>query len=285
MRNHGMPIKTRFFLAALGGLILGGCMSLMERGGRLLDGSARAEKTLEHYRGGEKNGTELRRIRQKGGEEYIAISQAAMPTLLLKGSIPDPAGGFSLTALSFLCSSPSGWNEFTMAVSGRGVFQYDGNLGTLRVETPIELLAVTGGKIRHNDRRLGGAEALSALDGRYERIRALSEWMAVQPDVPRFQDQRGFESYWKPILLPELVSAKKRPKTWTAKNARWVRAEDIRWNGTYTEGLFPEELRILRDSGSLLRDWEEAAGWIYLVYAWDRIIEPLGNEIPLNKIK
>jgi hypothetical protein len=279
------PIKIRVFSAVIGAcLVLGGCTTLAEKAGQVLDGSAFREKTGERYRTGGKGGIEVRRMRRKEGGEYLAVSLDRMPALRLKGSIPDPGGGFTLTALSFLCSSPSGWNEFTMDISGRGVFQTDGSRGTLRIEAPIEFLAVAEGKIRLNDRRIGGAEALSALASRDERIRALTGWMRTQP-APRFQDQRGFEAYWKPILLPELVSAKKRPKTFTGENARWVRAEDVRWNGTYTEGLFPEELGKLRDSGALLRDWEEAAAWIYLVYAWDHIVEPLRDEVPLNKIK
>ncbi|MDR2110387.1 MAG: hypothetical protein LBP32_03680 [Spirochaetaceae bacterium] len=268
-----------------GGCFLTGCTTLVEKGGRLLDGSAFAERTVEVYRSGGKSGVELRRIQKKAGGEFIAISLDAMPALRLEGSIPGPGGGFNLTALYFLHGGVLGWNEFTMDISGSGVFMPRENGASLKLDIPVEILGLSRGKIRHQDRRISGDEALSALEGRYERIGALTEWMLGRSGAPAFADQKTFEAYWKPILLPEMTVPGKRPKTWTRENARWVRAEDVRWNQTYTEELFPAELWALRNSGALLRDWEEAAGWIYLSYEWERMTMSLNNEISLLKIK
>jgi hypothetical protein len=265
--------------------LIGGCTSLVEKGGQVLDGSAFAEKTLEIYRAGEKTGTEVRRIRKKDGAEFIAIFADTMPNLRLNGSAPEAEGGFYLSSLYFLCSALSGWNEFTMELSGGGSFKTDGTRATLKLDTPIETLNITEGKIRRGDTRIGGGEAVNVLRNRQERILALTEWMHSLPGAPNFTDQKTFEDYWKPILLPELTSPKKRPSSWTRENALWVRAEDIRWNTTYTRELFPPELGTVRDSGTLLRDWEEASGWIYCIYEWDRIVRSLSGGINLIKVK
>jgi hypothetical protein len=76
----------------------------------------------------------------------------------------------------------------------------------------------------------------------------------------------------------------KKPGGWRQENDRFVRADSINWNRSYTERAFPEELWEYRNSGALLRDWEEAAAWIYVEYAWDSIIASF-NEIKLEKIK
>jgi hypothetical protein len=35
----------------------------------------------------------------------------------------------------------------------------------------------------------------------------------------------------------------------------------------------------------MLRDWEEALGWIYFQFRWEDIMESLGSEIMLGKTK
>jgi hypothetical protein len=81
------------------------------------------------------------------------------------------------------------------------------------------------------------------------------------------------------------VSKKKRPPEWKEENALWVRAEDVNWNAAYTESLLPEDLRILRDSGSLLRDWEEAFDWICFEYAWKNTGGYLSGEITMKRVR
>jgi hypothetical protein len=109
--------------------------------------------------------------------------------------------------------------------------------------------------------------------------------MHGREDAPAGLDRKGFENYWKPVLLPELVSKKKRPPEWQAENVQWIKAEDVNWNSAYTEQVFPEHLRAVRNSGTLLRDWEEAFEWIYLEYEWERISALLSPEINMQRIK
>jgi hypothetical protein len=178
-----------------------------------------------------------------------------------------------------------GWNEFPRGLSGGGLLRVEGDRAILRLEGAVDPLDITGGKIRQKDTRLAGEQAIQALRNREDRITALTQWMHAQERVPAFTGQREFEKYWKPILLPELVSRRKRPETWNETGAVWARAEDVRWNLSYTEKLFSGELQKVRNSGTLLRDWDEAASWIYLEYEWDKIISLLGEEIQFIKVK
>jgi hypothetical protein len=210
----------------------------------------------------------------------------ALPTLRLLGSEPDAEGNFSLISLEFLCPNLSGWNEFSWELSGSGTFR-DGEEAFLRLDGEAELLDLASGKIRRDSARITGEQAAAALRNRQERINALVEWMKARQegDVGPFANQDEFEAYWKPVLFPELARAKSRPPEWTLEGAVWVRGEDVRWNTAYTEAVFPEQLRQVRNSGTMLRDWEEAAAWVYLQYEWDRILKSLTDEIRLVKIK
>jgi hypothetical protein len=288
------PMMSAFLFFLLGGA---GCSTIMQKTGELLDGSAFEEKISAAYEAGE--GIRFEQINRKNGEEFIAIRLEALPTLRLIGTVPDAEGHFSLSSLEFLCPNLKGWNEFSQELIGSGSFRSGGAERILRLTEPPEALDISGGKIRKGSARITGDQALTALRNRQERISVLAEWMKALPEPTARQakelafrrgraqgvDQKDFEERWKPILFPEIVAAKKRPQNWTTEGVVWVRGEDVRWNTVYTGALFPEELQPVRNSGTLLRDWEEAAGWIYLQYEWDRIMESLENEIRLIKIK
>jgi hypothetical protein len=276
-----------------GGLIWGGCASLVSRAvektGQVLDGSAFAEKTAARYRTRIEEGAavnmEVREIVSKSGEPSLVISLKDFPALRFRGSAPAGNGGFYFTRLDYLGGNYSGWNAFTLDLSGAGTFVTSQGAAVLSFSAPPEPVQISSGKIRRNETRIAGDEALGLLRNRYERILALTEWMRNREGAPPYYSPASFDAYWRPILLPETVSKKKRPAGWTAENARWVRAEDVKWNAAYTESLLPEELRILRDSGSLLRDWEEAFEWICFEYAWERIGGYLSGEITMKRIK
>ncbi|MDR2746183.1 MAG: hypothetical protein LBB77_01950 [Treponema sp.] len=261
-----------FFLAAF----LSGCLSLTEGAGRLLEG--KLNHTVRRYRSPKTvPGGRGYQVLEKAGKDGagLDIRIEALPFVTLKASIPEQNGSFYLKSLDYLAGNPSGWVEFSLILFGEGAFiPGDGGAFTLRLKPPTEAALISGGKIRREGTLLSGEEALRALNNRYERIQALAEWMR-QGDAPA-GSLEDFESYWKPLLLPELVPRKKRPPLYgVGDDARWVTAEQVRWNAAYTEKILPEELRSLRDSGTLKRDWEESREWIFLIYAWDRIFNTL----------
>jgi hypothetical protein len=288
--NHIRPA----LLATVILLLANSCSSLswlIERGGRVLDGSAFAEKTLNTYRADSPEsaaGAELKRIQRKDGSEYITITVPGQPNLRFNGSVPDNRGRFSLDSLYFLSPNLTGWNEFTLELSGSGVMIPAGTGFLLTMPKEIESLDIAEGKIRRNNSRITGAQALTALRNRQERIIALTEWMHEQEGETSFATQKEFEDHWKRILFPELAAAKDRPAGWDAPGAegeKWVWSDEIRWNRNYTERVFPEELWPVRDSGTLLRDWEETLPWVYFQFEWNTIIETLSGEVHLAWVK
>ena len=100
----------------------------------------------------------------------------------------------------------------------------------------------------------------------------------VLQEAPKAQSLGEFNNYWKPLLFPEMVSKKRKPDEFIQDGDEFKKAEDIRWNTGYTKRILPEELWPIRDSGTLLRDWEEALSWIYLEYEWENIMELLSKK-------
>jgi hypothetical protein len=268
-------------------LVLSGCVSLMEKTGRVLDGSAFAEKTVAVYRTAKtaETGMEIRELRSKAGERSVGITLSQFPSMTLRGSAPGKDGGFALTSLEYLAGSAAGWNEYALDISGSGTLELGETGAVVRITDAPRTAEITRGKIHRYDTRITGDEALTSLRNRRDRLIALAEWMNAREDAPKGSGRKEFEKYWKPILLPEMTGGGKRPPDWRRETDQWVWAEDIRWNSGYTERIFPEELQTVRNSGTLLRDWEEALGWIYLAYEWERIGALLSRETTLQRIK
>jgi hypothetical protein len=256
-------------------------MGWVEAGGRVLEGSAFAEKTLALYQN--EAGIAVQVVQEKNGKQSLLITTDAFPTVTVRATEPTPEGRFYLSSLSFLCSSSSGWNEWTMELSGSGMFR-----GQYVIALHISSLApldITEGKILYNTKRLRDEEAIRSLRSRRDRIHTLVQWMHEQPDQPVYANQQEFESYWRPLLLPELYTAKHRPPSWSGEHAVFEQAEDINWNTNYTQAVFPQDIGTVRNSGTLLRDWEEAAGWIYFQYRWDDLVQVLTKEYNVTKLK
>ncbi|MDR1249251.1 MAG: hypothetical protein LBK63_08120 [Treponema sp.] len=297
---RGKRAAALFFLGCAGGALLHtGCVSLAEAGGRVLDGSAFAEQTLAVYREEPKRGTRVDRLKDRAGQERMVISIDPVPNLRIRCSPPDAEGNFWASSLDFLSLNFSGWNEFSLELSGGGSFVESvspdgGQRAILQLREPLETLDIKEGKIRRGSARLSGAPALTALRNRRERILVLAQWMEEQSGHSGFSDPADpmgpaeFEAHWKPLLFPELFKPKDRPAAWARADTgagEWVLGEDIRWSAAYTEALFPEELWPVRNSGTLLRDWEEAAAWIRLEFEWHTIVAFLSGKIGLVKIK
>jgi len=281
--NRSMIPGKLFLIPLFSVLILfifTGCLSVAEKAGQVLDGSAFAEKRTALYRA---PGMELWEMRNKAGGRSFIITMSKYPTMRFRASEPDESGDFNLVSLDYLGGSAQGWNEFKLELSGEGRLVLDGATATISVQNEIEPIHINFARIKRYDTRLSGNEALSLLRNRHERIKAITEWMNLNETAPKDTNIKKFEEYWKPVLFPELVSKKKRPPDWQRENDQWGRAESIRWNKSYTERLFPEELREIRNSGTMLRDWEEALDWLYNEYEWSGIKETLSQETVLTK--
>jgi len=271
-------------------LLFCGCISVMEKAGRTIDGSASSEKKVSVYRAYKKKGAAedmaVTVIKNKTSEKSVIITIDKYPMMRLRGSMPDENGVFSLNSLEYLSGSVHGWNEYSMEIMGTGSLSFTETC-VLEINGEIEQIQISSGRIQRYDTRLTGAAALTSLRNRNERIIATTSWMAAfdAPERQKIKDIKGFETFWKPILFPELVTKKKRPDGWLIEGDIFVKNEDIRWNTGYTGRIFLEDLNPVRNSGTMLRDWEETLSWIYLSYEWENIKDILSRKIVLQSVK
>jgi len=257
------------------------CVSMVERTGRVLDGSAFAERVQAIYAAGDD--LEIRKMRSREGEYSLLILPSRFPSVQIRTSAPAADGGILLVSLDYLGGNEHGWNEFRLDLFGSGSFiQFDETGGgTFSLAQGFEPVQISFGRIRRYDTRITGHDALTYLRNRHERVLALTEWMHERGGA-YYGD---FERHWGPILFPELARNRDRPQGWLQEGDVRVRAENVSWNTGYTERVFPELLWNVRNSGTLLRDWEEALEWIHLKYEWDGLVELLTRETALVRVR
>jgi hypothetical protein len=252
--------------------------NIVESGGALLDSGASPFVVTKkrHFKG---VGSVLTvRLTTRNDKRLLQITDDSMPMVQFYATETDSQGSFALTGMRFLAGNYGGWNEFFCEASGAGLMRSS----SFEIADPVQVGAMTRGAIQRDAARMSGDAALENLKNRQERIAAVTEWMKEQPAMV-FKNLAAFEAYWQPKLLPEVVKAKLRPDLYITINENstkddYVFAEDVRFNRAYTAAYFPEALRPLRDSGALLRDWEEAAAWFYLDYSWDNFLQSLYQE-------
>ena len=265
------------------------CLSLMEETGQILDGSAFLEKTITVFKSDSQDEIEITVAENKGKEKSVIISIKKYPMLKLRGSFPESNGFFQFTSLEYLAGSTFGWNEFSLQILGTGRLYLNDlenqQLTSLEIIEEIEFAGITSARIHRYDTRITGEQALASLRGRYDRITAFVEWMLSLDYGIKNQSVNEFEKHWKPFLFPEMVNKKNKPYNWRHESDVFLRAEDINWNTGYTERLFLQELYDIRNSGTLLRDWEEALNWIYMFYEWDNIVNILSSKIILIRAR
>ena len=286
--------NLKYLLLCFTATAFAGCVSVMETAGRALDGSAFEEKRIAHYmvekRAGERINAEVAIVENKSGIRSSIITLNDYPMMKLRGTVPNENGDFNLTSLEYLAGNIHGWNEFTLDLAGNGKLLIEslphvGETALLSINKELESAQISAGRIHRYDTRIVGSEAVTGLRNRYERIVSTAGWMAGFDDTPSIQSINQFEKYWKSKLFPEIIPKKNRPSGWMQEGDEFINAEDINWNTGYTKRLLPEELWPVRDSGTLLRDWEEALAWIYLEYEWENIKNILSNNIILREKK
>ncbi|MCL2276279.1 MAG: hypothetical protein FWC21_00130 [Treponema sp.] len=280
-------IKIKYFTQVLLILFFCGCVGFVETAGQVIDGSAFSGKVISRYRSYTKYNAPfdiiIEIIENMNKEKSLLITIEQFPMIKLRGSFPENDGAFFFTSLEYLAGNAHGFNEYTAELYGSGQLVLK-EISTIEIFEPVFQVRITDARIHRYDTRITGSDAVNAMINRHDRVMSLTEWMRARTGI-NWRTIKNFESYWKPVLFPEMTANSKRPKDWRQNGDVFQNAQDINWNINYTERVFPAELTPVRNSGTLLRDFEEALPLIYLEYEWNNIINLLSKKIILYKIK
>jgi len=178
----------------------------------------------------------------------------------------------TLTRLEWFNNWPNGWTQATFLLDGAGVLRESGGGWTLKMDRSPSLDVPESATIRYFDTYVRDAKGLAEFSHRWQRIQAVcgdlpANWPPLGPN------HKALEQY----LFPEIYGYDIE----TSRGQSLVPVVGIEWDTQYTQGHFSEKLRVLRNSGTLYRDYQESSGLWYLQIAWSRVWEP-GKETPVG---
>ena len=227
------------------------------------------------------------------------IRSSLIPALTLVGDlVPGERGQTEiyLTTIELFANWANGWTEGRYEASGRlsliatnafdpGVESSSGRLMApgryvLRVEDPPKLWGVVAGEIRYYDSYYRGDDGVAKVRARVDRLQALAEFLREQPDSPEFYrhmrrgspEHPSFREDSLPRLFPEPAGEE------LPEGPREI-GSDIAWSVDYTEKNFPEQLRPLRNSGTMFRDYEEALELFYSFYNLEHVTTAMDGAV------
>jgi hypothetical protein len=229
-------------------------------------------------------------------KQWLRLESDRMPGLKLYAPVSGTASSdrfdtarfdADFSSAVFFCSHDDGWAWFDMPVSGRVTVEKTNKGLLLKSESGIERLPAHKARLRAGSKVMSGERALDALRNRQERIAALSDFMHGKKETAENPSWSEFKSFWQAYLFPETVSEKNRGEEWKKLPAKtkFSRAEEYSWSKEYTDAEFPENMRELRQTGALWRDWLEAGPWIYAEYNWAAFNRALGRGVSIEGIK
>ena len=247
----------------------------------LLAGCAGGAKPLEVFTGQETPQAHEVAIEidpQRDGVSKIRLSCVELPGAVCDGeAIADGEGWrIDLDTLDWFNNWPNGWTHASFRLDGRAALQRTEAGGMLAMIKAPELDMVESASIRYFDTYVRGEAGLREFSPRWDRIKAVASDLSTRvPDAPPFRDPDSLRKY----LFPEVYGYETRPDPAHAK----VTAEGTVWNTDYTKAHFTEPLRMLRDNGTLLRDYKESPGLWLLALEWPDFWECAGQAIVLQK--
>ncbi len=212
------------------------------------------------------------------GVSKIRLSCAEIPGAVFGGgAITDGEGWrIDMDTLDWFNNWPNGWTHASFRLDGKAALQRTAAGWTLAIIKAPELDIVESASIRYFDTYVRGEAALREFSHRWDRIQAAANDISTSvTDAPPSRDPDSLRKY----LFPEVYGYEARPDPAHAK----VAAEGIVWNTDYTKAHFTETLRMLRDSGTLLRDYKESPGLWLLALEWNSFWESAGQAIILQK--
>jgi hypothetical protein len=166
----------------------------------------------------------------------------------------------AFTSLDWFNNWTNGWTEATFLLEGEASLGKNGTTWTLTITKQPEIIQPSKAEVRYFDQFLNPEQGLAQITRRWDRIRAVAEFLHTKFDSDLFADFNQVRKF----CFPEIYGYATAPKP----NFQVRYAESINWNVDYTKENFSEQLHDIRNSGTMFRDWEESPSLWVFAYTW-----------------
>lgn len=230
-------------------------------------------------------------FKKYNNQSWFEFSSNLIEPSVLKGSYTiDESGDIEcfVSSLYFLTNWSNGWTEAEVEAFGQLSFKKDSS-NSYRCSSleGIELGEIKKGSIKFFDNYYFEDRARRSIKNKLDRINSMNNFVRDKIKIDYFVtlNKIGTDSYKKAtyeLFFPEftLNSPYNNPayKVKSLKDETEL-SETILWNKNYTREVFPENLQTVRDSGSLLRDYEESSELFFMDYNMDYYIKHILPEL------
>ena len=169
-----------------------------------------------------------------------------------------------------------GWTEADIATTGKlAASEREGGWKLSSLE-PVVAEYSEQARIRFQDTRIAGDSGTAVFDRRMNRIRAAAQFLNDKfrgksfPEFARGGDKSAFSLAAGKTLFPEIFGYPEGTAESPESAETRQRGEGILWDTGYSASEIPENLREVRDTGTLYRDWEESSLLFYYIYELER---------------
>lgn len=189
------------------------------------------------------------------GVSPVRLSGGVLGGGVITGEAQPEGSGWrlSLRRLDWFNNWANGWTQASFLFDASVLAQPAGGGWTMTATAAPQLDAVDSASIRYFDTYVRGDKGQLEFTRRWNRIEAVCA--GLKP-----MDLRALERF----LFPELYGYGTPP----APGHGRVTVQGFEWDTDYTKAHFAEPLRVLRDSGTLLRDYKESPGLWLLALQW-----------------
>jgi len=254
-KNKTIHLITKICLLFILLSMLSGCVSniqvIRSRENFQIVSSAQMIRSRENYqingRGktiAKKPLTEVIIENYKDGTTRIFLTSPIIKSAALIGDMSkDESGDYHLyiDRIDFLDNWPNGWTSGSSEASGEILFDTSGDYLTAHIVESFQLWEQTKGEIRYFDDYYRGDKGFEKVKNRMNRIHHIV-------------------TYLKEQQLPDYFGHKWRKTAYGAPFTKSVKSI------LFKNDNLPEHLQPLLKSGTLMRDFEEAAGLIIMEY-------------------
>lgn len=172
-----------------------------------------------------------------------------------------------------------GYTKATFSMIGTLKFIQNGGIGFLSVVDNLSIEHVTEGKLNYRGVNLYGDQAVDQIQRRWDRIFTTVQFLDERLNSESFDQRKllknrqkgeitSFEDAMVRVLFPEVfeyIDSNEMGST------NYIRGEGIFWDIDYSDNNIPDNLREIRNSGTLYRDYEESPEMFYLAYIWNSL--------------
>ncbi|HOV15360.1 MAG TPA: hypothetical protein PK771_13825 [Spirochaetota bacterium] len=259
----------------------------------LISSCATVVKTYKNNSSNKKELTKLEIKKDSKGKEWMELSSKLIHPIFLSGNFRvDNTGDieFDINAIKFLTNWENGWTEGEGSVNAKLIFYKENDYYKCKVIENYEFFEITKGSLRFQDDFYYDEKGLNSVKNKFDRIIAVNEFLRTQKEFPDFfytslfksKSGESYKQKVEKILFPEVFpdSVLYKTKEYETKDVSndLSIAETVVWNKLYTKKIFPENLQMIRDSGTMYRDFEETIELFYAEYNLKYFFEKFINE-------